>query len=156
MGRVGVLNATYQILGDTSVSRAINLISKGRAVIDEHEDDRYIRSIGGMKIPFPKVIRLLEFVKVPFDYSEERWSRSGVLSRDGHKCGYCDRPSAQTIDHIIPKSRFSSRTEANTWKNTVACCGRCNSLKADRTPEEAGMDLKIKPYVPMKIYIRRK
>jgi 5-methylcytosine-specific restriction endonuclease McrA len=34
--------------------------------------------------------------------------------------------------------------------NTVASCYACNNFKDDRTPEEAGMTLHIKPFVPMK------
>jgi hypothetical protein len=30
----------------------------------------------------------------------------------------------------------------------VACCRRCNAKKRDRTPEEAAMLLKRKPYAP--------
>ena len=30
----------------------------------------------------------------------------------------------------------------------VTCCFRCNSYKGDKTPQEAGMTLKTKPYEP--------
>ncbi|MFC1789265.1 HNH endonuclease, partial [Thermodesulfobacteriota bacterium] len=49
-----------------------------------------------------------------------------------------------TIDHIIPKSR-SGRT---SFENCVASCKPCNNKKGGRTPSEASMYLKIKPYQP--------
>jgi 5-methylcytosine-specific restriction endonuclease McrA len=45
------------------------------------------------------------------------------------------------MDHVIPKSRGGS----STWENLVAACFRCNNLKADRTPQEAGLALAKQP-----------
>ena len=36
----------------------------------------------------------------------------------------------------------------NTWTNLVACCQKCNLKKGDKTPEEARMHLRVKPYEP--------
>lgn len=36
----------------------------------------------------------------------------------------------------------------DTWLNTVASCAEDNHRKAARTPEEAGMPLLRKPFVP--------
>lgn len=101
-----------------------------------------------MKIPFPTVIRLLNAIKVPFYVAEEYFSRKGVLERDGRKCGYCLAP-ATTWDHIVP----SSRGGADSWLNSIAACLKCNSKKANRTPEEAGMPLLFQPTVPTKMYL---
>ena len=49
-----------------------------------------------------------------------------------------------TVDHIIPKSRGGP----NSWSNLVTSCFRCNSIKDNKTPEEAGMKLRFKPYTP--------
>jgi 5-methylcytosine-specific restriction endonuclease McrA len=38
--------------------------------------------------------------------------------------------------------------------NLVAACYECNSLKADRTPAEAGMVLYVTPHVPRAEYAR--
>jgi hypothetical protein len=35
------------------------------------------------------------------------------------------------------------------WENIVTACGPCNSKKADRTPQEAGMKLHRKPVRPI-------
>lgn len=44
----------------------------------------------------------------------------------------------------MPKSRGG----ASTWENLVCACVRCNGRKNDRTPAEAGMLLRRKPYEP--------
>jgi len=49
-----------------------------------------------------------------------------------------------TIDHIIPRSRNG----ITTWENCVASCRSCNTLKADRTPQEAKMQLASVPKKP--------
>ena len=70
-----------------------------------------------------------------------------LFARDGHLCMYCAREfnSLQlTRDHIQPVSRGG----ANRWENVVAACRRCNQQKADRTPEEANMQLVALPYRP--------
>jgi 5-methylcytosine-specific restriction endonuclease McrA len=58
-------------------------------------------------------------------------------------CAYCGGP-AQTVDHVLPKSRGG----ASSWLNLVAACFGCNRAKDDRTPAEAGMKLRVTPYVP--------
>ena len=62
-----------------------------------------------------------------------------ILRRDKHRCQYvgCER-KATTVDHVIPRCQGG----LSTWTNLVACCYICNSTKRDRTPEEAGMQLK--------------
>ena len=62
--------------------------------------------------------------------------RQRVMLRDANRCRYCDAP-ADTLDHVLPKSRFGPRT----MENLVAACQGCNNRKADRTPDEAGMPL---------------
>jgi 5-methylcytosine-specific restriction endonuclease McrA len=51
---------------------------------------------------------------------------------------------AHTVDHLVPQSRGGR----NSWLNTVAACTRCNHRKANRTPAEAGMTLRLEPRVP--------
>ena len=60
----------------------------------------------------------------------------GILERDEHTCQYCGK-KANTVDHVIPKSRGGSAAP----NNLVAACLACNQKKADRTPAEAGMPL---------------
>ena len=144
---VNVISAGYQPLGATSLKRAIALVNRGDAVIEEADDGRELRYERG-SFPWPLVIRLLRFFKVPVTYGPSYWSKSGVMRRDGNKCGYCGE-RASTVDHIIPRSRGGE----DTWENTVACCIDCNiMIKRDRTPEEAGLTLLITPFTPQRVY----
>jgi 5-methylcytosine-specific restriction endonuclease McrA len=112
-----------------------------RQVAEVHEADPD-RLIGVW--PMPRVVRLVRYVVTKWRYTAgPAWSRSGVLARDGHRCGYCGG-EATTVDHVTPASRGGR----NTWLNTVAACGGCNQRKGDRTPAEAGMVLRTKPSAP--------
>lgn len=66
----------------------------------------------------------------------DKWTaiRIPILERDRYMCAYCGR-KADTVDHIIPKSKGGDESD----ENLVACCKRCNMEKNNRTPEEAGM-----------------
>jgi hypothetical protein len=70
-----------------------------------------------------------------------------LLKRDRFTCAYCARrlPERELqCEHIVPRSRSG----ATSWMNLVAACGPCNHRKADRTPEEARMQLVDLPHVP--------
>jgi hypothetical protein len=74
-------------------------------------------------------------------------SNPTLFARDAYLCLYCARefPSAQlTRDHIHPTSRGGE----DRWENVVSSCRRCNQHKADRTPEEANMQLVALPFKP--------
>jgi 5-methylcytosine-specific restriction endonuclease McrA len=45
-----------------------------------------------------------------------------------------------TIDHVKPRCRGGT----TVWENVVAACHPCNREKADKTPQEAGLNL-LKP-----------
>lgn len=49
-----------------------------------------------------------------------------------------------TMDHVVPKSHGGKKS----WENLVTACWRCNSKKADRTPQKAGMHLRSVPVKP--------
>lgn len=98
--------------------------------------------------PYPSVIRLSGFVKVPFRQIE--LSRKNILRRDNHQCQYCGKSKSElTIDHILPRSRGGK----DTWENLVTACMPCNSKKGCRTPEEAAMPLLSKPKKPHHIIL---
>jgi 5-methylcytosine-specific restriction endonuclease McrA len=70
-----------------------------------------------------------------------------LFARDAHLCMYCARafePQRLTRDHIQPTSRGG----LDRWENVVSACRRCNQHKANRTPEEANMELIALPYRP--------
>lgn len=113
-----------------------------KAELVANRDGQVVHSIK-RNYPFPSVIRLSRFIKVPFKKIE--LSRKNILRRDNYCCQYCGtRTHEVTIDHIIPKSRGG----AVSWENLVSACHRCNHKKGSRTPEEAGMALINKPQKP--------
>jgi 5-methylcytosine-specific restriction endonuclease McrA len=143
MSDVLVLNASYEPLARVSWERAMRLVVADKAVIDEAEPDKFVRHKNG-KFPWPKIIRLVRYVKIKFLYGEVPFSKAGVLKRDNYLCAYCNK-KANTIDHIFPVSRGG---EVRDWMNVVASCYPCNSRKDARTPEEAHMELLFQPFIP--------
>jgi 5-methylcytosine-specific restriction endonuclease McrA len=135
-----VLNASMEPLHTVSVPHAVRMLVRRVAEIHEAE----VGTTFG-HYPLPRVVRLVRYVAMKWRYSHPpRWTRRGVLKRDGHRCAYCGRP-ADTVDHVVPLSRGGARTD---WFNTVACCGRCNARKGNRLLDEAGMLLLVTPRAP--------
>lgn len=80
---------------------------------------------------------------------DKRKSSRAVFRRDSNLCAYCGNSfhdSQLTLDHVIPSSRGGD----NSWKNLISACFPCNNRKGSRTPDEAGMPLRFKPFVPTK------
>jgi hypothetical protein len=76
-------------------------------------------------------------------------TKSKLLIRDRYTCAYCATVFKERdlqAEHIIPQSKGG----AYSWQNLVSACSHCNSRKAARTPEQAGMPLVYLPYVPSK------
>jgi len=136
MRRVLVLNASYEPLNLVNVKRAAVLVLKDKAEIIEKRGD-YLHS-EHMSMPFPTVIRLVYYVKIP--YRSVSLSRRAVFLRDGHICQYCGA-KAESIDHVVPRSRGGQ----HTWDNVVAACRHCNAKKMNRLPSEAGLKIMRKP-----------
>lgn len=129
-----------------TLSDAIRLLYLEKAEIVEAHDGVYIRSASGVNVwPMPKVLRLIRHVKLHLSkiYGAPHVSKHGVLGRDNHTCAYCG-DHANTVDHVTPRSKGGR----STWMNLVAACRECNNRKRDRTPEEAGMRLRVTPYAP--------
>lgn len=137
-----VLNASREIIGTTSLRRAVNMIVSGAAVGITLADgaDHVVTSASGHAVIVPPMIALSEYVHVPFRRPAP--TKANVLARDGQLCQYgpCTR-RATTVDHVVPKSRGG----ANSWDNLVAACIRCNNAKGNRTPREWGRRLKQRP-----------
>jgi 5-methylcytosine-specific restriction endonuclease McrA len=144
-----VLNATYEPLSVVPARRAAVLVLRGKAVMQEPSG----RVLHGatVQLPVPAVVRLTTYVRVPYRPSISP-TRAAVFARDGHRCQYCEAP-ADSIDHVIPRSRGGG----HTWDNVVAACRRCNLRKGDRLPAEAGYRLRSAPARPSRfewIYAR--
>jgi len=138
--RTLVLNAGYEPLTVVSFRRALVLVLAGKATVVAQGGTPVVG--GSITLPRPSVILLARYVRAPHGRTAPV-SRRGVLRRDGHRCAYCSG-HATTVDHVLPRSRGGR----DTWENLVACCLRCNNLKGNRTPEEKGWVLRIRPHTP--------
>jgi len=139
-GRVLVLNSSYEPINVCTERRAVVMIFKGVARVEEHNG--HLLHSAKISMHAPSVIRLTEYIHIP--YKNRSLSRKNILLRDHSACQYCGKqlpPSDLTLDHVFPRSRGGE----STWDNLVACCKRCNHRKGSRTPEEAGMHLKRRP-----------
>jgi 5-methylcytosine-specific restriction endonuclease McrA len=138
--RALVLNVTFEPLGVVSTRRAILLVLDTKAEL-VHVTDKVFRSERTF-LPEPSVVRLARFVRVPHERTVAV-NRRTVFARDGHHCQYCGS-AAESIDHVVPRSRGGT----HTWDNVVAACRRCNTRKEDRSLHEVGLVLKRQPAPP--------
>lgn len=140
------LNASYEPLRIISAKKALTLLTKGVAVV---EMPTSIEVYPGIYLP--SVIRLRNYRHVPIRLQVV--TRKNILLRDGGRCQYCGQrfeSSELTLDHVVPRSRGGK----NEWGNLVTACKKDNHRKADRTPEEAGMQLLRRP-LPQTIHTPR-
>lgn len=140
MSRALVLNASYEPLCVVPGRRALILFLAGKAEI-VHASEDVVHS-EKMTFAMPSVVRLLHFVKVPYR-AGLALNRRAVFMRDGGRCQYCNA-TAESIDHVIPRSRGGE----HVWENVVAACRACNSRKRDRLLEETNFVLRAKPMPP--------
>jgi 5-methylcytosine-specific restriction endonuclease McrA len=108
------------------------------------EEDDWIRT-ASMEIQAPRVIRLLDYDKVP--RQTVKFNRRNLFARDHNQCQYCGRKfitSELSLDHVIPRSQGGG----TTWENIVCACVECNVRKGGRTPRQANMTLIRKPEKP--------
>jgi 5-methylcytosine-specific restriction endonuclease McrA len=142
MQHVLVLNASFEPLNVCSVRRAHVLVFKGKAEVIE-ELDRPLTSATDT-YPWPHVIRLVAYVRVPRAV-QRKISRRALFARDGWRCVYCGSTSGRlTLDHVVPRSRGGE----SVWENVVTSCATCNHKKGNRLLEESGLELQTKPRPP--------
>lgn len=76
-------------------------------------------------------------------------TNQSLFKRDRYVCAYCGKKFHEdklSRDHVMPTSRGGK----NIWMNVVTSCKVDNHMKANKTPEEAGLKLLYVPYVPSK------
>lgn len=140
--RVLILNASYEPLHVCSVKRAVALLM--HEIAERVEDSERILRSPSQVFAVPSVIRLRQYVRRA-PHQRVAFNRKNVFRRDDNTCQYCGLHSSDlTLDHVKPRSRGG----ATSWENVVACCRSCNARKRDRTPEEAHMHLKRRPFAP--------
>jgi 5-methylcytosine-specific restriction endonuclease McrA len=79
-----------------------------------------------------------------------RLSMRNVCEYHDNTCAYTGKKltkHTRSLDHVIPKSKGGK----TTWDNVVPCDRELNSLKANRTPKEAGLQLRVVPQEPRRV-----
>ena len=115
---------------------------KARFPRNDHED--WVRTVQ-FEIQVPRIIRLLIYDRLP--QRTVKFNRRNIFARDENRCQYCGRkhPTSElSLEHVIPRSLGGK----STWANIVCACTGCNKKKGGRTPDQAGMKLIRKPYMP--------
>ena len=119
-------------------------LSAFRAQFFRDENDDWVRT-PTVEIQAPRVIRLLEYDKVP--RQAVKFNRRNIFARDNNQCQYCGRKfimSELSLDHVVPRSQGGG----TTWDNIVCACVECNVRKGGRTPRLANLTLIRKPEKP--------
>ena len=149
MQQVLVLNASFEPLNVCSVRRAHVLVWKGKAeVLEKLEHPLHSAS---STYPWPHVIRLVHYVRVPRGV-KRKISRRALFARDGWRCVYCGTASGRlTLDHVVPRSRGGD----SVWENVVTSCAPCNMRKGNRLLHEIHMELPRAPRVPAPVLFIR-
>lgn len=141
-----VLNASYEAITIVNARRALVLVSKGAAVVEEPTN-----ILVHKLVYLPSVIRLRTYRRTP--HRRPQATRRNIFRRDGMQCMYCGAHAPKVVlelEHILPKSRGGR----DDWDNLVASCHSCNQKKGDRLPEEAGMALIRRP-LPATVHTNR-
>ncbi len=142
MRRVLLLNITYEPLTTIGLRRAVCLVLGGKADVVHHDSSGAVLHSASLSVLAPSVIRLRRYVRVPHR-SRVPLTRAALMRRDNYLCAYCGT-KADTIDHVIPRSRGGP----HVWENCVASCNKCNHRKADRLISELGWVLRCAPAAP--------
>src|SRR3954468_18034295 len=143
MSRALVLNTTYEPLCVVSARRAVVLVLNEKADLVSQTGEAMHSE--RLTISIPSVIRLRSFVRVPYR-RRSALNRRAVFARDGSRCQYCAAP-AESIDHVVPRSRGGQ----HVWENVVAACRACNTRKRDRMLADTSMTLRRRPVAPREL-----
>jgi 5-methylcytosine-specific restriction endonuclease McrA len=140
--RVLLLNATFEPLTALPMRRAVVLVVCGKAEVVHGDPTGLLMHSATSSVAIPSVIRLSNYVRVPYR-GRVPLTRAGLMHRDRYRCAYCGG-RAETIDHVVPRSRGGP----HTWQNCVASCAKCNHRKADKLLSELGWRLRVVPAAP--------
>ena len=136
-----VLNLDYTPITVCTVQRAFLLVYLRKADLIRANSEYSFHTVSDT-FTMPSVIKLNRYISIP--YKGVILTRENVFKRDGFKCQYCGTEKELTLDHLIPKARGGK----TSWNNLVTACKSCNSKKGNYLPEEAGLELPIRPYRP--------
>lgn len=152
------LNNAWQVIGETSVTEAIKMMSidAGTALYisgDEMfpvkweewiglpvvEEDGYIRT-QHLNIRRPTVLICVNYSKVP--KRRPKFTLANIARRDGGRCQYTGRTLSRdrmSLDHVLPRSRGGK----DSPDNVVLADKEVNNRKGSKTPQEAGLPVPV-------------
>jgi 5-methylcytosine-specific restriction endonuclease McrA len=156
-----VLNRNWQPVNVATVARALVMVwNEAARVVDPADyqlyawddwselvpqaDELFIQAVN-RRLRVPEVVSLTTYDRMPA--VSVSFSRRNIFKRDHYACQYCGvQPGSEelSIDHILPRSHGG----VSSWENCVLACMNCNKRKADRSPEQAGMRLRRRPFRP--------
>lgn len=160
--KVLVLNRGWHPIAVVSLERAMCLVvgEKARVLDAAHDfalftwedwsvlkaatDEQVVRSAKDA-FRIPEIILLNKYAGFP--QQRVHFSRRTIYRRDANQCQYCGKKpgtSELTIDHIMPRAKGGK----TTWENCCLACTNCNRKKADKTLDQANMNLMRKPFKP--------
>ena len=120
------------------------------------DTDKKIKTVNG-NIKIPNVIVLNVCDKIP--KQTMKFTQKKLWERDKFTCQYSGKPvtlATGNIDHVLPRSQGGK----TSWENCVIAHKEINAIKADRTPEQAGLKLLKTPVapkiMPVSFYIKNK
>lgn len=138
-----LLNQDFSFLNVLNWKRAMCLVVKEKVKVLAYSD-KTIQTGEGDRVQIPAVVQLVKLIRTVYR-ARVPYTKRNVLIRDGFKCAYCGSSRGKlTVDHVIPRARGG----ADSFENCVSCCKTCNNIKGCRTPREAGMTLRVRPYQP--------
>lgn len=109
--------------------------------------DRSVQTVRG-PIRIPTIIVAVNFDRVP--RKRPKLNARSIRERDRNRCQYTGRvltPHEGSLDHVVPRSRGGR----DTWENLVWAARDVNQRKADRLPQEAGLQLLATPRAPREL-----
>ena len=140
-----VLDGAMQVIGRITWEEAFKFLCQEKIEVIKYYKDRFVHS-AHKAWQIPAVVRLITGY-LTTNKQRVKYSRENVWLRDRGKCGYCSKAVSKakfTLDHVVPRASGG----VTKWENVVTSCRSCNQYKADNTPEQAGMVLRIKPMKP--------
>ena len=142
LNRTIVLNGDYSFLNTVNWRRGVILALTERIEVLKYTD-KILHTANGLEIKIPLVVKLIKVIRMIYR-NRVPYSKKNVLTRDNNQCAYCGSKHDLSVDHVIPASRGGK----SSFENCVAACRICNNKKNDRTPTEAKMYMRVKPYAP--------
>jgi len=142
--RVILLNSDYSFLNTINWKKAMRLLAKEKVEVLKATEKILRSSERTWELYIPKILRLIKLVRSVYR-TRVPYSKKNIIYRDKFTCQYCGKKEKKmTIDHVLP----SSKGGKSSFENCVASCKPCNNKKNDKTPREANMVLRRRPFQP--------